>query len=722
MTTKAVKHGLNVQGAKRARSLATRLGPYFVGNAPELAMAAASISGVALGIWILATAGNFSPVLTAIAIVLTLTTGTLALCAIAGFKEASKRMKRLRQENEKMADRLWEASEGEERASGLFDQLGDLVVICDARRLIIDANEAFCAAVGESIDALKGRTLRSAGVDMAKSRGRTNAMPVDVKIGDRWFSWIEFPTTVQHGDGKAFRAVARDIHERKAGESQLIESRERAEAANRAKSRFLATVSHEIRTPLNGINGMAKLLADTQLSAEQRTYVQAVTASGAALMTLIEDLLDFSKIETGKFDLRPEPVEIRRFCESLVELLAARAHGKGIGIAAHVDSDVPQSMVCDPNRLRQALLNLLGNAVKFTDTGGVSLSVAVAEGSILFKIRDSGRGIKASDQQRIFEEFEQVETGTTRSHGGVGLGLSITRKLVGAMGGELSLASEPDKGSQFTVSIPHLAGRHATGKQKLSGFVCDLLLTNDIEAEALASTIMSQGGSAVVTSGAAINPQSGKILLVDFKSAAALESHDRVAGYGRRIILIEPGERGDLERMRSLGYENYLVRPVRSASLVRVICGNANGKKRGSSGKPVEIIRDGNQRRLSILVAEDNEINALLVRSALTKAGHTVTVVGDGRSAVSEMSRHKPEHDVILMDLHMPVMDGLDAIAAIRVSEDEKGRGPIPILALTADGQLEVEQAVRAVGGDGMITKPVDPARLVLMVEEAAAA
>jgi signal transduction histidine kinase/FixJ family two-component response regulator len=722
MSTKAVKRTIQTNRAKQVRSLGTRLGPYFVGNAPELAMAAASISGVALGIWILATAGNFSPVLTGIAIVLTLTTAALALFAIAGFREGSKRLKSLRYENEKMADRLWEASEGEERASGLFDQLGDLVVICDARRLILDANEAFCAAVGDSIDKLKGRTLKSAGVDMSKVRGRSVSMPVDVKIGDRWFSWIEFPTTVQHGDGKAFRAVARDIHERKAGEAQLIESRERAEAANRAKSRFLATVSHEIRTPLNGINGMAKLLADTQLTAEQRTYVQAVTASGSALMTLIEDLLDFSKIETGKFDLRPETIEIRPFCESLVELMAARAHGKGIGIAAHIDHDVPQSIVSDPNRLRQALLNLLGNAVKFTDAGGVSLSVAAAQGSICFKIKDSGRGVDPSDRQRIFEEFEQVETGTTRSHGGVGLGLAITRKLVDAMGGELALASEPGNGSEFSVSIPHLAGRHYAGKQKLTNVNCDLLLTNVIEADALAATISSHGGNAALLKRAAIDPQPQKTLLIDFKSAAALDSHDVVAGYGRRIILIEPGERGELERMRGFGYETYLVRPVRSASLVRVIAGNPNDRRQGSANNSTDMTKQGGARRLSILVAEDNEINALLVRSALTKAGHSVTVVGDGRSAVTEMNRPKSDHDVVLMDLHMPVMDGLDAIAAIRTSEDEKGRGPVPILALTADGQIEVAQAVRAVGGDGLITKPVDPARLVLMVEEAAAA
>lgn len=722
MSMNALKRRLRTKGTKQARSLATRFGPYFVSNAPELAMAAASISGVALGIWILASAENFKPVLTAVAIVLTLTTGTLALFAIAGFREASKRLKSLSHENEKMADRLWEASEGEERATGLFDQLGDLVVICDARRIILDANDAFCAAVGRGVDYLKGHTLKSVGVQLPRTQLRAGSSPVDVKIGEHWFSWIELPTTVQQGDGKAFRAVARDIHERKAGEVQLIEARERAEAANRAKSAFLATVSHEIRTPLNGINGMAKLLADTQLTEEQRSYVQAVTASGTALMALIEDLLDFSKIETGKIELRPETVEIRPFCESLAELLAARAHGKGIGIAAHISADVPETIVFDPNRLRQALLNLLGNAVKFTDKGGISLTVETTATSILFRVRDSGRGIDRVDQQRIFNEFEQVETGTTRSHGGVGLGLAITRKLVDAMGGELTLVSHPAIGSEFAVSIPRLSGRQGTADRKLSGQDCDLLVTSALEAEALAATIMAHGGTASVLDGRLIDPQPHKTLLVDFRSASALEDHGAVAGYRRRIILIEPGERGELESMRRLGYETYLVRPVRSASLVRVIAGQPTARKQIAARQDEGPAKEGSARKLSILVAEDNEINALLVRSALTRAGHSVTVVGDGRSAVDEISRASVGHDVVLMDLHMPVMDGLDAIAAIRTSEDEKGRAPVPILALTADGQIEVEHAVRAVGGDGMIIKPVDPARLVLMVEEAAAA
>ncbi len=706
--------------AAAGRSWSSKLGAKFHHRVPELAMAAAALCGVALGIWILATTDGFSPVLTSIAVILTLTTAALATVAASGFREASDVLKHLRMDNERMADRLWEASEGEERASSLFDQLGDLVVICDARRIILHANASFCSAAGQSLDELKGLTLRAAGVDVPRGRNRGTSMPVDVRIGSRWYSWIELPTSTGQ-DGKAFRAVARDIHERKVGETQLIEARERAEAANQAKSRFLATVSHEIRTPLNGINGMAKLLADTGLSEEQRTYVHAVTSSGNALMNLIEDLLDFSKIETGKFDLRPENVEVRPFCEGLVELVAARAHGKGIGIATHIAADVPVTIVSDPNRLRQSVLNLLGNAVKFTETGGISLIVTARQGSVRFTVKDSGKGIEQDNISRIFEEFEQVETGTTRSHGGVGLGLSITRRLVTAMGGSLEVESQAGKGSSFTIDLSSLAPSPAPSKAKLNGIQCVIQMKSVLESNALAATISANGGTAARWDGVS-KPDAGSILLLDMKSARDMLANADIQTFSRRIILIEPGERGELPGFTALGFESFLVRPVRGASLVRVLSGK-QGSRRDlhANGDAVAAIRD-QSRNLFVLVAEDNEINALLVKSALTRAGHTVMVVGDGRSAVGEVFKSKHTPDVVLMDLHMPIMDGLDAISAIRTAEDEKGRKHVPILALTADGQMDVAQAVRAVGGDGMITKPVDPARLVFLVEEAAAA
>ena len=241
------------------------------------------------------------------------------------------------------------------------------------------------------------------------------------------------------------------------------------------------------------------------------------------------------------------------------------------------------------------------------------------------------------------------------------------------------------------------------------------------ESSALAATIRANGGTATLWDGFS-EPAVGQILLLDMKSARTMPLSANLHAFSRRIILIEPGERGELSGFQALGFESFLVRPVRGASLVRVLSGKQVSKRDlRSDGEAAEIIRD-QSRNLYVLVAEDNEINALLVKSALTRAGHTVMVVGDGRSAVGEVFKTKHAPDVVLMDLHMPVMDGLDAISAIRTAEDEKGRKHVPILALTADGQMDVEQAVRAVGGDGMITKPVDPARLVFLVEEAAAA
>ncbi len=696
-------------------------------RAPEMAMIAAAMTGVSLGTWILAISDRLNVTLTLVAIVLTLTAFVFALVAAAGFRNADHLFRQLHNQNEKMADRLWEASESEDRASDLFDQLGDLVILCDAKRNILYANSNFLGIFGRPLSEVKGQNFSSLGINAPRYGLRTRMIPEDVMIAGRWYSWVELRSPLGKVEGPAIRVVARDIHSHKESENLLIEARKKAEAANQSKSKFLATVSHEIRTPLNGITGMARLLADTSLSEEQTTYVAAVTSSGQSLLSLIEDLLDFSKIESGRLDLRPEQLDIREFCENLVELVAARAHAKLVSISSFIAQDVPVHIVTDVDRLRQSLLNLLGNALKFTQDGGISLEVNVSPGSVQFAVRDSGQGINRDDQLRIFEEFEQVESGNTRNHGGVGLGLSITRKLVMAMGGTLSVESHIGKGSLFSICLPSFGTASPMIVSQLGKQNCVIALHSSSEAQNLMATITEHGGNAdlcarEIADDAATDYRKST-LLIDLVTAQSL----RIASvdftmFGRRIILIEPGERGQLDDLFSQGFDSYLVRPVRAKSLVRVLLGVDKIGDPAKKVRPKLRTVHKNHRKLLVLVAEDNEINAMMVKASLMRSGHDVTVVGDGRAAVRAAMVHNNRPDIILMDLHMPLMDGLDAITAIRKSEDELGLLHVPIYALTADGQAGVESTVRSVGGNGYVTKPVDPFRLVTIVEEAVAA
>jgi CheY-like chemotaxis protein len=425
-------------------------------------------------------------------------------------------------------------------------------------------------------------------------------------------------------------------------------------------------------------------------------------------------------------DLRPEQIDLRSFSEGLVELVAHRALSKNIGIAVWVAPQVPDVIIADADRLRQAVLNLLGNAIKFTESGGVALEVSVENNTINLTVSDTGRGIEADDIERIFEQFEQVDGGNTRQHAGVGLGLAITRKLIGAMGGEIMVSSEVGKGSNFSILLPNFSAARTDFDHPLKDQNCVIALASTIEAQALAKIIVSNGGAATISSEAALPTlpdEAGACLLLDVRTMRKmLEKNNQFSGFKRKVILIEPSERGDMAKFHGLGFQTYLVRPVRQKTLVRLLSGKGlDAPVRDLESKDSSVVKSDN-RPLSILVAEDNEINALMVKSALMRAGHSVMVVGDGRSAVEEIYARPDAHDLVLMDLHMPIMDGLDAIAAIRNGEDEQGRKPVPILALTADGQVEIEKSVRSVGGNGYVTKPVDPARLIGLIEETAAA
>ncbi|TGQ33979.1 MULTISPECIES: PAS domain-containing hybrid sensor histidine kinase/response regulator [unclassified Mesorhizobium] len=687
-----------------------------------------------------------------------LTTGMAGLSMHLRSKRAERRAAALldetaarsRAEIETLADRMWEMQEGEERFRGLIDALGDLVVHRDRDGHIVYANKVFASLVETDQRDLAGKTLAELGIDVgivpdAAFSDRECLSSTDVAIrtpsGPRWFSWIELSVRDKDSGAVSHRAIARDITARKRAESSLITARERAEYASQAKSRFLATVSHEIRTPMNGIMGMAKLLADTNLSPEQRTYVGAVSTSASALLALIEDLLDYSKIEAGRFDPEPQPTSLREIADNIIELMAARAFAKNIGLGCHVEPDVPQMITADPGRVRQVLLNLIGNAVKFTDTGGVLVSVARARTEttdrICFTVADTGPGLHEEDMERIFEEFEQSDGTSTRAHGGAGLGLAISKRLVTAMGGAISVSSRLGEGSEFVFEIPATAATEPPQNRQniLSGRRAVIVSKNTVEADAIARAVRAHGGAvdlATTAAQAAAFAGGCDVLLVD----AAMENSDgrllkrlRQSGFSdcEAITLIAPTDRGMLGEFRASGYATFLARPVRGETLLRVLLtshapalAQPQPENRGSS--PVHA--GGRQQGLSVLIAEDNDINAMLARATLLKAGHRVKVVGNGKAAVEAVTDAGLKHrfDIVLMDLHMPVMDGLDAIAAIRRHEEAMAVPPVPIMVLSADSQEKTRHTVLAHGASGFVTKPLDPDALVHAVEGQVAA
>ncbi|WP_246734455.1 PAS domain-containing hybrid sensor histidine kinase/response regulator [Chelativorans sp. ZYF759] len=627
----------------------------------------------------------------------------------------------------------------------LLDALGDIIVHRDDAGRITYANRVLTELLGRPESELVGRHLSELGIEVAThaesapvSGECLSAMDVAIPdgAGRRWFAWTELTRRDSLTGEISHRAIARDITARKQSERELIAARKRAEQASKAKSRFLATVSHEIRTPMNGIAGMAKLLADTPLEAEQRTYLSAVETSASALLALIEDLLDYSKIEAGRFELVPEEVDPRELVERLVELMAAKAYAKGISIGCHIALDVPRRISVDPGRLRQILLNLVGNAVKFTDEGGVLLAVTVVEASgktsLRFAVADTGPGLDPRVEARIFEEFEQADASTTRHHGGAGLGLAISRRIAFAMKGRIEVASRPGEGAIFTFDMPvsRPRGQHMAFGKALMGQRVLILSPARMETQALAMTLGDHGAAVCVaaclaealslTDGAEAIAPFDAILVDGGQAARDGDVLSQLCKGGIRAaqatILIEPSQRGQLARFRAFGFSTFLARPVRSDSLLRIML--TPDAMEAPAVLATEPGVTAAVHQLSVLLAEDNDINALLVRRALEKSGHRVELVPNGRAAVDRVTRPGAlRYDVVLMDLHMPVLDGLDAIQMIRRHEEAKGLSPVSIVVLTADGQQSTHRMVVAHGADGFLTKPLDPAELVATVE-----
>ncbi len=630
---------------------------------------------------------------------------------------------------ETLTDRVFELAESEERHRGLIDAQGDLIVRRDAAGTITFANRAFGELVGVPAADLVGRSDAPLVVDRSEERreadgSRSTDELVAAPGGRRWIAWRHHAVLDGEGRPEELQSVGRDITDRKAAEAALAASRARAESANEAKSRFLATVSHEIRTPLNGILGMADLLLDTGLSPDQRTYAEAVKGSGEALLALIDEILDFSKIEAGRLDLDLQPFDLLPIIEGAAELLGPRAQAKGLDVATAVAPDVPPRLTGDATRLRQVLLNLAGNAVKFTEAGGVTIAAGRDGDDLVLTVADTGPGIAPADVERIFGEFEQGETTFSRRHAGTGLGLAISRRIVALMGGTLSVATAPGAGATFTVRLPMtVAAGPVEPEERLAGLSVLVVSPSPIERDALTRRLAARGADAASCTGpddipadtgcdtAIIDHRLGE----DGVAAVLAALRDRVR---RTVLLVRPAERSAIAVWRDKGIGGWLVSPVREASLVMQMRAQGEGPVEGAPER--EGATDGGVAAatgpsLTVLIAEDNAINALLCRKLVEKLGHRPVWVTDGRAAAATALDPEAGIDLVLMDMQMPDCDGLSAAKMIRAGEGEGRR--LPIIALTANAFAEDRAAAIAAGMDSFLTKPLDRDRLAEAID-----
>jgi PAS domain S-box-containing protein len=658
--------------------------------------------------------------------------GALGL-AISRLRAARRELLTLQRRVEELADHNWELKESEERAKSFLAAQGDVILRRDADGRITYVNDAFCALAVRSRAELVGSTFTLPVLGQGTTTHSTDGTRLyDQKIaagGDaRWIAWREVLVRSATLPGAEMQSVGRDVTDRVQAERALADARDQAESANRAKSRFLAMVSHEVRTPLNGILGMADLLRDTALTPEQTTYVRAVKTSGDALLSLIDEILDFSKIEAGRIHLDARAFDLVALVEETTELIAPRAQAKELEIASYVEDGVPRRVVGDAARLRQVLLNLAGNAVKFTDRGGVAIIVEPGDrpGDVELLVRDTGPGIAPEERDRIFNEFEQADEGVARKFGGTGLGLSISRRIVEHMGGRIAVESVPGSGATFRVSLP-LAAAGTDGKPSfalpdLTGMNMMVVAASSVESALLARRLTRWGARVCVAPDAgvaiALLPERAwDALFVDHAvgQSACEELARAFSTVPRRLVLVTPAARLELPALTAAGFTGYLVKPVRAASLAARLAGDDSEFEptRERFDATRDTASEDTAKGLAILVAEDNEINALLARSLLTRLGHRPTIAASGDAAVdawlSARDAGEP-YDLVLMDVHMPGSDGIEATRRIRKAET--GGARTPIVALTANAFEEDCEICMAAGMDDFLTKPLDRERL----------